>query len=190
MLVVLKGLKMYGLVIRGLKRYICQNFSAEKWVAIQQDASVYDTEFSAMQKYPDPVTYRLVESASRICEVTPTELLKEYGRYWVSFAADAGYDDLLSDAGSTMIDVMSNLNGLHERVAASFPELRPPTFDVQPLDDSAMRVRYLSSRPGLTPFVEGLLYGLAERLGTSITVTLQECRANGHDSDIFLVTPA
>ena len=180
---------MYGLVIRGLERYVGEHFGADQWTAIQQDASVLDTEFSTMQKYPDPVTYRLVESTSRICDVAPAQLLKDYGRYWVSFAAAAGYEELLNDAGSTLIEVMTNLNALHERVAASFPELRPPSFDVERLDGGEMRVHYRSARPGLTPFVEGLMHGLAARFSTPIAVNVEASRADGHDHDVFLLTP-
>ena len=50
------------------------------------------------------------------------------------------------------------------------PALHPPRFNVEVSNDSEMIVHYFSHRPGLAPMVEGLLDGLAEKFGDTISI--------------------
>ena len=63
-----------------------------------------------------------------------------------------------------------NLNNLHDRISSTFLNYRPPNFRVWEGDGKDVEILYLSERIGLTPFVEGLLQGLAQRFNQSMEI--------------------
>ena len=49
-------------------------------------------------------------------------------------------------------------------------DYRPPAFEIQDGDGDDVKILYLSERVGLTPFVEGLLRGLADRFNQQMEI--------------------
>ena len=80
------------------------------------------------------------------------------------------YESLLRAAGSDMLGFLGNLNNLHDRISSTFLNYRPPNFRVREGDGKDVEILYLSERIGLTPFVEGLLQGLAQRFNQSMEI--------------------
>jgi len=72
-------------------------------------------------------------------------------------------------------------------VAMTYPELRPPSFEVTELDDSrSLLLHYRSTRAGLAPMVIGLLKGLGKRFDESISVR-QVAQHGVDDHDVFRI---
>jgi hypothetical protein len=65
-----------------------------------------------------------------------------------------------------------------------YSDITPPEFFIEKKDNLIV-LHYYSTRPGLTDFMLGLIYGLAEFYSTKINVTLLDSRNNGNDHDIF-----
>ena len=68
-----------------------------------------------------------------------------------------------------------------------FPDLKPPLFRVSDLTERSLHLHYYSHRPGLSPFVVGLVRGLAARFATEVTIESVARREEGADHDEFLV---
>jgi hypothetical protein len=75
---------------------------------------------------------------------------------------------------------------MHARIAVSFPDLQPPAFRTMPQGD-AVRLEYRSHRPGLTPFVVGLVEGIGSLYGEKVSCVQVESKDAGAPCDAFLV---
>ena len=110
-----------------------------------------------------------------------------FGEHWIRYTGTQGYGAMLDAMGSTLPQFLANLDSMHSRLALSMPELRPPSFSCEELDEERVLVRYWSDRAGLAPMVTGLLKGLGGRFGLDVAVTVSD-RPGGVDHDSFLVT--
>jgi len=99
-----------------------------------------------------------------------------FGEYWVLETASKSYGTLMDASGETMVEFLGNMNSLHDRITGTFLNYVPPEFHVEALEPPRYRIHYLSKREGLTPFVNGLLKGLAIRFGSTLEIHSQEDR--------------
>lgn len=178
---------MYGLVNKAIQDLIATRFGEAKWQEVKATAGVSVPAFVGMNAYPDEVTHSLVEAASRVLGLSVDDVLETFGEHWILYTAQEGYGEMLEMAGRTLFEFLQNLDNLHSRVGLLFPELRPPSFRCTDITGGSLRLRYYSERPGLAPFVVGLVRGLGVRFNTPVSVTLERSRADGIDHDEFLV---
>lgn len=166
---------------------VIARFGTESWTKIHTKADA-PAEFEKMQAYDDQVTYRLVGAAAEVLELPAETVMRTFGVYWVVETAEKGYGPLLALWGNNFVDFLSNLDALHARVAETFRGLQPPSFEVARLEDGVLEVSYKSHRPGLAPFVQGLIEGVGERFETKVDISLLRSRADdGGDADVFRV---
>ncbi len=178
---------MYGLVNRAVRDLIVSRFGESCWLEIARRAGVAQTAFLSMTAYPDEVTYRLVDAASEVTGLPGDAIFEAFGEHWTLYTAREGYGEMLKLAGRTLFEFLQNLDTLHARVGLLFPELAPPSFRCADVTDRSMRLEYYSNRPGLAPFVVGLVKGLGKRFDTPVSIELVRGRADGLDHDEFLV---
>ena len=108
------------------------------------------------------MTYNLVSAASEVLALSPVDVLQSFGKYWIHHIASKHYADLMSKTGTSFERFVSNLDHMHSRIQATFPDYKPPSFRVKTLEAGLLQVDYYSERVGLLPFVEGLFMGLGE----------------------------
>lgn len=178
---------MYGLVNKAIEDLAISAGGEETWRRIKEEADVDVVAFVSMDAYDDDLTYRLVGAASRVLGMPAEEILKSFGRHWVLYTAREGYGPLLERAGSSLGEFLANLDALHTRVGLTMPALRPPSFQVDVVDDATFLVRYHSERGGLSPMVVGLLEGVGKRFGHEVVVTHSAHRSEVLDHDEFLL---
>jgi len=178
---------MYGLVNSSLKDFVTLHHGEAMWHKVRARAAVQESEFVTMQTYPDEVSYALVAAAQAELGVELDAFLHGLGEHWVEFAASRGHGAMLSSAGRGLVELLQNLDAMHARIALTFPELRPPSFRVRGLTSHSLELHYYSHRPGLLPFVEGLLSGLAKRFAVAIEVRVLERREHDADHDVLQV---
>ncbi len=177
---------MYGLVNKAIEQLVRENHGDEAWNRVRELSGVKLAAFSSMDPYPDEVTYQLVAASSEVLGAPVSDLLEAFGEYWTLYTAEEGYGELLEMAGGDLWEFLDNLDAMHERVAASLPELRPPVFSCERLDDSKVELHYRSEREGLAPMVIGLLRGLGKRFETEIEIQHTQQRGDG-GHDVFVI---
>jgi Haem-NO-binding len=178
---------MYGLVNRALVDLLEARGGTELLERVKRDSGVGTDVFLSLEKYPDQTTVALVVAASNALGVTAADLLQDFGKHWIVYAAEHGYRQLMQARGDSLFGFIERLDELHSRLSLTFPELEPPCFAVSPLSGDSIRVRYTSTRDGLAPFVVGLLYGLGELFGERLSVTHDVCKRDGVGHDEFVV---
>jgi hypothetical protein len=154
---------MYGMVNQGIKTFIIKNYGEARWAAICRTANVSDRDFMLLTTYSDEITYGLVGAISKELNITPDQALEAYGEYWVSFAAQSGYENLLAMFGKDFQTCLENLDHMHEHMGSFMPGIKPPSFHVVEKNSESVIVEYKSQREGLGFFVRGLLTGLLKR---------------------------
>lgn len=163
---------MYGLVNSAVADLARELGGEAAWLAIREKVGLVESSFVGMTAYPDELTYQLVDAASVVLDLPIEQILHAFGRHWVQFTGREGWGPLLKAAGSSLPEVLNQLDALHARVRLLLPELRPPSFRVTELSEHTLRLHYYSERPGLAPMVCGLVEGLAELLGGTATVEI------------------
>ena len=163
---------MYGLINNALKNMILDQFGEQQWQAVLTASGVPEDSFLTMTSYDDSVTYSLAGAASQVLGAPVEDCLEMFGEYWVLHTATKSYGMLMDAAGHDMIEFLGNMNTLHDRITSTFLNYVPPEFFVEAVGDRHL-IHYVSKREGLTPFVVGLLKGLAKRFNSELTITSQ-----------------
>ena len=163
---------MYGLINNSLQGMIREKFGEEKWQEVLEASGVPEDSFLTMRSYDDKLTYALAGAASDVLGAPVDACLEMFGEYWVLETASKSYGALLDAAGGDMIEFLGNMNGLHDRITSTFLNYVPPEFYIQERDPG-YEIHYLSKRKGLTPFVVGLLKGLATRFDQHLNILNQ-----------------
>jgi guanylate cyclase soluble subunit beta len=161
---------MYGLINSALKGMMLEQYGNETWNKVLKQSGVPEDSFLSMRSYDDKITYDLVGATSEVLGAPPEACLKLFGQYWVMEVATEAYQSLMDASGQNLIEFLANLNALHDRINNVFLNYVPPEFVIEPMNDGTHRIHYISQRQGLTPFVDGLLEGLAEHFGEELTV--------------------
>jgi Haem-NO-binding len=179
---------MYGLINQGMHDLAVQIGGDELWREIKSRADVGLEAFVGMDTYPDDVTYRLVEAASAAIGISPTDVLRAFGKHWILYTARRGFGAIFDTMGRSLPTFLANLDTMHARLSLSMPEMRPPSFVCEQLSDDRIRLEYWSERAGLAPMVVGLLEGLGEMYGVTVAVDQTVDRVDGADHDEFMIT--
>ncbi|AQA18370.1 guanylyl cyclase [Halioglobus japonicus] len=161
---------MYGLINKALQSMILQQFGEQEWSKVLEHSGMPEDSFLTMRHYDDEVTYKLVGAASEVLGAPIAKCLEMFGEYWVLETASKSYGTLMDASGDTMVEFLSNMNSLHDRITGTFLDYVPPEFMVEDLEPPRYRIHYMSKREGLVPFVDGLLKGLAIRFDADLEI--------------------
>jgi hypothetical protein len=168
---------MYGLVNKAIEDLVVSEHGQDAWERICKSVGFHDSTFVAMQPYDDAITYSLVGAISEELGADPNDVLRSFGKWWITYTAKEGYGEMLSMYGDNLATFLDNLGDMHDRVALTFPELVPPRFEVEALQQDVYQLDYHSERDALAAMVLGLLDGLAERFDTQLEVEQIHTRA-------------
>lgn len=176
---------MYGLVNNGVRTFVLESHGEETWQDICAKAGTSHDEFETMTAYDDALTYSMVGAVSETLDLPSDKVLEVFGEYWVGYAKSTAIGRLIDQGGETLWDRIRGLDDMHERIQMTMPDLEPPSFDLEELDDGSCHLHYYSKREGLAPMVIGLLHGLAEECGVSVDIQHLQSKADGMDHDVF-----
>ena len=180
---------MYGVVNKSLKEMMINQFGDERWQKVLKQSGVAADSFLSMRAYDDDVTYKLAQAAADELQIDLDDALRAFGVHWVEHTAAKEYSALMRATGADMLGFLENLNSLHDRISSTFLDYRPPSFIVDRDRASGVSIQYASERIGLTPFVEGLLNGLASWFGESITILdIRPAAVDAGEKSTFLIS--
>ena len=181
---------MYGLVHTAIRDMVLSKHGPVVWDKIKTEAGVADDAFLAMQSYDDSVVLSLVAAAAKVLDISAAECLDEFGQFWVLDTAVKHYGNMLDSCGREIWGFLQNLDSMHDRMSSTFQGYDAPSFYLEENGDGTHLLHYRSSRQGLTPFVIGLLKGLAIHFNTKldISVVAEELSDAGQHTTFSLET--
>jgi len=153
---------MYGMVNRAIEDLVITTAGEEAWENIKHNTGLELGVFIDSGQYEDDVTYKLVESASKVLGQSPEAILRSFGRHWILYTGKEGWASVFDLGGDNLLDYINGLDSMHARVQIALPDADMPEFSVIEHDDY-YELCYRSSRHGLASMVLGLLDGLAEQ---------------------------
>jgi hypothetical protein len=179
---------MYGLVNKAIQDLVCEKFGEDKWQEIKKLSGFEDDFFIGLQSYPDSLTYALVKNASKVLGAESTAVLEIFGEYWILYTVNEGYGQMMDLAGDNLVDIMNNLNMLHNRLNYIMPNMVAPQFSTRNETPNSIELEYRSQREGFSPMVIGMLKGLCKRLNIEkYHVNQIEVKASASDCDVFKI---
>jgi hypothetical protein len=179
---------MYGLVNRSIAHWVTQEFGESTWASIRSKAEPLPIFFSTFENYSDDITFRIVQAASEQLNLPVETVLERLGEGWIPYAESEGMGDILSILGRNVFGCLQRMDELHERVRLMMPDLSPPAFRCEILDERRALVKYWSHRKGMGPFVVGLLHGLGGWCGQKVKVEEVSKRTTISDCDTYQIT--
>lgn len=153
---------MYGLIHQAARAMVVETLGQEVWVEILESTGMHEGDFISARSYPDSQTLALVAAIAERIKVSVPDVLKSFGRYWITFTARSHYASVMRISGDTLEEFLGNLDRMHGSIKMAIPEARLPSFRIVNTRPDGIEVAYRSSREGLEPFVVGLLEGLME----------------------------
>ena len=178
---------MYGIVNKAIQGLVTENFGEEAWLKIKAKSGVNRDEFLNNDSYPDSETFSLAIAAAEVLNITLEQVLIAFGEYWILKTGLHHYGALMKSGGDNFKDFLINLPNFHSRVMLMYPNITPPEFLINELENEQLEVHYYSERSGLTYFVWGLLQGMGKMFNNTLEIELTQQKNNENDHDIFIV---
>lgn len=165
---------MYGMIHKAIRDMVVTKFGEDTWEIVAKDANVGDEHLLSMSTYDDKVMYAMVESACKVLELSQEQVYESFGRYFVEVTLQTNFKSLLHTYGGSSFALFENLNTLHETISTTYTGYSPPFFEVTRRTDNEIDLFYQSERGGLSPFVRGMVFGLADFYEEVVLITEEE----------------
>jgi hypothetical protein len=179
---------MYGLINQSIQGLLTDNYGIETWEIIKKKAAVNEEYFLSNKIYDDKVTFDLVHAASDFLTVDADTILRLFGKYWVLKIAVEKYGKLMDFAGSNIHEFMKQLPNFHSRVMLLYPEITPPEFIINKIDDNSYQMHYYSIRIGLGSFMIGLIDGISDYYDTPCSVEVIDSEITDISHIVYRIT--
>lgn len=169
---------MHGIILRGLKQFVVENYDHETWTLICEEAGVDRTLFVPVTEYPDEIVFDIVGAAAEISGEDPEDLLFAYGRFVVPTLVETYGVHVPGDWEG--LDLVVNVERyIHEALRRkSTGDFEPPEIGAERLDDDRIVVTYGSDR-GLCTVAKGILQGVADHYGETYEIEERRCMHEG-----------
>lgn len=171
---------MHGIVLKGLKDFVVENYDEDTWRTLQDEAGVGYKLYVPVSDYPDEEVMALVETAVELTDIDPPDLLEAFGQYLVPPLLQTY--GVHVDGEWTPLELLANVEEyIHEALRAkNISEFTPPALAAARVDEDTVVLRYGSDRQ-LCDLAEGIVYGVADHYGTEFDVEERRCMHDGDD---------
>ncbi|XP_037296982.1 soluble guanylate cyclase 89Da [Manduca sexta] len=93
---------------------------------------------------------------------TPEKVMHFFGRCFVKFFSNYGYDTMIRATGRYFCTFLQSVDNIHQRMRYTFPRMRSPSMQLTRAHRHGAELVYSSGRTGFTHYLMGQLYEIAE----------------------------
>jgi predicted hydrocarbon binding protein len=176
-----------GVFHRGLKRFVVDEYGRAVWDEVRADVGVEPQVYLPVDARPDREFISLVEALPRYVDASPFDILEAFGERLAASLLETYGDRVVDDDP----DVMALLGSLEAEVHAPLRRhdetLDPPRLACVREGPDRVTVVYESSRQ-LCPVAVGLVRGVGDQFGESLSVTEERCMHHGDERCELVVT--
>ena len=112
---------MYGLIFENFSGYIKIKYGEDAWDNVRRLSNIDSPTFSIHQVYPEQLLGKVAKKTFTTLGCNADEFFEGMGYYFVEFAAQYGYGDVLALLGRELRDFLNGLDNLHEYLKFSYP---------------------------------------------------------------------
>jgi hypothetical protein len=179
---------MYGIINKAIEELVKENYGEKTWEQVKQRSGVDIDYFLFNKPYDDEITYQLVTAVANEINQPLGDVFQSLGEWWILKTGQKNYGALIKSGGDNLKEFLQQLPAIHNRAMLYFPKLSPPKFKITDEEANSLHIHYLSKRPGLRPFVKGLLQGLGIMFEKPVTVELLESSNEEDNYERFKVS--
>ncbi|KAG5875490.1 hypothetical protein JTB14_015102 [Gonioctena quinquepunctata] len=148
------------------------------------------TEFNTHQVYPDDIMTSLASSLASITSKSYESFMIFFGRCFVRFFSNYGYDATIKATGRYFADFLDSVDNIHSQFRLSYPKMKSPSMYLTDVDVNGGVLVYRSHRQGLTHYVMGQLEEIAEdifNLELKTTIVHSDIYQSSMGKDVTIV---
>lgn len=153
---------MYGMIHNCVMGFLISRHGEMTWERVAERAGVSAEHLVTQRAYDDEVVYKLVVAAAEELNVSAEEILEQFGVFFIEENSANHYGYLLGAYGRSTFELLENVNLLNSSISSTYTKFTPPHFELKKHSPELAELTYFSKRTGLTPFVRGLVIGMAE----------------------------
>lgn len=169
---------MKGAIFIALEEYIIDQHGLKTWHTLLDEANTQGI-FTATANYQDEDMVALLTATCTLLDTSLPAVLRSFGEYLFAFLHKG--HPLFADSQPGFYEFIKSIDGvIHIEVHKLDDDARPPSINVNALEDGTIQALYHSQRK-LCYLAEGLLSGAATHFGNRISITQESCMHDGHD---------
>ena len=166
---------MHGILFKQLKTYVTEQWGDEEWTSAMDEAGIEPKLYLPVTDYPDEEALRLIDGVVAVTGVGEQRLLSDLGEHLApalldTFKAHIKSDwdamDLLEHSGNQVFAVLRSEAGGEDEVVANRQ------------DGDTVVLQYGASLE-MCELAKGILQGIAEEHGETVTVDERQCMHTG-----------
>ena len=180
---------MYGIFHTALRGMISSKFDRTQWQRIASRAGLAEHHLLRAKDYDDTLSFRLFETAAEELDI-PLERLKEkLGLFFIMESASSMREALTMGTRPGFERAILGFSSWISVLNKSMPNFSLGRFPATRLGEGRYRMEYVSTRPGMTAFVRGMLFGVAKLYEKSIRIeTENKAMAATEYGAVFLIS--
>lgn len=178
---------MYGLVSKAIYEMVCDRFGEDIWRAICQRAGIPVNAFLSLEACHDDLTYRLVQAASEVLNLSSVQIMQAFGEFGAQYAASKNCKEALESSISMPSEFLENLDELHTQVNLTFSQSYAFSPKREELGEDSPILHYRSTRREFALIVVSLMRGLDAGLNAEVAAVQTHGKEEERDHDTSLV---
>ncbi|XP_060524248.1 soluble guanylate cyclase 89Db-like [Cylas formicarius] len=155
---------MYGMLLESVQHFVQLEYGDEIWQRALQMSECKYTVFNTHQVYPDHIMANLASALAQITAKSYDSFMTFFGKCFVRFFSNYGYDETIKATGRTFTDFLENVDNIHSQFRLSYPKMKSPSMYLTKIDENGCVLVYRSKRNGFTHYLMGQLNQIAREL--------------------------
>jgi hypothetical protein len=156
---------MHGLINRSIQCFIQDTYGIDLWSVVADATGAPPSGFEAMLRYPDALTFAVLDEAAGRLERPRETLLEDLGTYLVANPHFESLRRLLRFGGASFMDFLHSLDELQGRGWLAVPDLDLPELDLREQAPGRYILHCRTPHPGYGHVMLGILRAMADDYG-------------------------
>ncbi|XP_055371679.1 soluble guanylate cyclase 89Db-like [Condylostylus longicornis] len=153
---------MYGMLLESVQHFVQTEFGEHVWNQALQASQCKHTSFKTHQVYPDNLMPDLAQSLSAITGKSFDYFMNYFGKCFVRFFSNFGYDKIIRASGRYFADFLQSMDNLHNQMRFTYPKMKSPSMQLAMADENGAVLIYKSGRTGFSRYFMGQLTEIAK----------------------------
>ncbi|PSN57581.1 Soluble guanylate cyclase 89Db [Blattella germanica] len=129
-------------------------YGEEIWQQVMEQAGCKFAVFNTHHIYPDHLMTSLATACAQVTGegATTDQFMKFFGRCFVRFFSNFGYDLTIRSTGRYFSDFLENVDNIHLQMRFTYPKMKSPSMYITHVDHQGVVLVYRSNRQGFTHY--------------------------------------
>ncbi|XP_058062211.1 soluble guanylate cyclase 89Db-like [Anopheles bellator] len=166
---------MYGMLLESVQHFVQLEYGEFVWRQALLTTGCKNTVFNTHQLYPDSLIPDLAAALSAITGKPIDEFMIFFGRCFVRFFSNFGYDELIKATGRYFCDFLHSVDNIHLQMRFTYRKMKSPSMQLTEVDERGAVLVYRSTRSGFSKYLRGQLLEIAKQLyGMDVSIKVLE----------------